>query len=293
MIPAISITGLTKNYGKICAVSDLNLEVGQGDAYCLLGPNGAGKSTTLNLMLGLTKADAGSIQLFGNSPHSIAARNATGNVAQDNDFPPNLTVLEVLELVRCHYPSPRPIDELIENFGLEQLANRLTGGFSGGQRRRLALALAFAGNGKIVFLDEPTTGLDSKTRKRFWEYSSQYLKQGGTLVVTTHHLDEIESIASRICLIDQGKVKLEGSVGEIQQRLGQKYIQFVCDRPPELSPVLQSSFEDGLCKIVTSNGDETIRQLVHSGVAFSNLEIRNASLEEAIEKLTSVKEKAG
>lgn len=290
MTPAISIKGLTKNYGAVRAVFDLDLEVRQGEAFCLLGPNGAGKSTTINLMLGLTKPDDGSIRVFGHEPHSSAAQHMSGYVAQDSDFPQLLTVLEIIKLVRCHYENPRPVDELIENFGLGEIADRLTGGFSGGQRRRLALALAFAGNGRLVFLDEPTTGLDSTARKNFWTYSKKYIKQGGTLVLTTHHLEEIETIADRICLINQGQIQLEGSVGEIQKRLGQKHVHFTCKDfhtiSPALSPVSQLVHEDDRVQIISPDADEIIRQLVASGVAFSDLEIRNASLEEAIEKLT-------
>ncbi|MBL4890376.1 MAG: ABC transporter ATP-binding protein [Rhizobiaceae bacterium] len=286
MAPAIAIEGLTKNFGVVCAVSDLDLEVRQGEAFCLLGPNGAGKSTTINLMLGLTKPDNGSIRVFGHEPHSSAAKHMTGYVAQDSDFPALLTVLEILELVRCHYQNPRPTDELIENFGLGDIADRFTGGFSGGQRRRLALALAFAGNGELVFLDEPTTGLDSTARKNFWAYSKEYIKRGGTLLLTTHHLEEIETIADRICLINQGRIQLEGSVGEIQKRLGQKHIHFTCKNLHSISPVSQLVHEDDRVQIISPDADEIVRQLVSSGVAFNDLEIRNASLEEAIEKLT-------
>ncbi|MBL4725759.1 MAG: ABC transporter ATP-binding protein [Rhizobiaceae bacterium] len=286
MAPAIAIKGLTKNFGAVRAVSNLDLEVKQGEAFCLLGPNGAGKSTTINLMLGLTKPDNGSVHVFGHEPHSSAAQQMTGYVAQDSDFPPLLTVREIIKLVRCHYQNPHPADELIEKFGLEDIADRLTGGFSGGQRRRLALALAFAGNGKLVFLDEPTTGLDSKARKNFWAYSKEYVKQGGTLVLTTHHLEEIEGVADRICLINQGEIQLEGSVKEIQKRLGQKHIHFACDNLPSLSPISQLVHENGHAQIISPDADEIVRQLVASGVAFNDLEIRNASLEEAIEKLT-------
>jgi ABC-2 type transport system ATP-binding protein len=285
LIPVIASKGLTKNFGSLCAVSDLNLSVMPGETLCLLGPNGAGKSTAINLMLGLTRPSAGSIRVLGHAPDARAARRAVGYVAQDSDFPPNLTVLEILELVRCHYPDPLQLDELIGSFGLETLTDRQTGGFSGGQRRRLSLALAFAGRGRIVFLDEPTTGLDGTSRRNFWIYAAAYVKSGGTLLLTTHHLEEIETMADRICLIDHGQIRLEGTVEHIRSRIAQKHISFACDELPDLTPVLDVVKEGGIYRIVSPDSDEVVRQLVTSGVAFSNLEIRSASLEEAIDHL--------
>ena len=215
---AISAIAVTKNYGAVRAVSGLDLEIDAGEAVCLLGPNGAGKSTTLNLILGLTKPDKGSVRIFDRPPNSFFARNIIGYAAQDSDFPPHLTAGEILNLVRQHYQRAQPSDELIEIFGLGTLANRYTGGFSGGERRRLALALAFAGEARIVFLDEPTTGLDSAARNHFWSHARAFTESGGTLVLTTHHLSEIETVASRICLIDEGRIRLEGSVEQNQEQ---------------------------------------------------------------------------
>jgi len=243
-------------------------------------------------MLGLTMPDEGSISIMGNDPKSRAARNLTGYVAQDSDFPSNLTVREIINLVRSHFQRPRSTDELISDFGLEELADRYTGGFSGGQRRRLALALAFAGQGKIVFLDEPTTGLDARGRKVFWAYSKEYIESGGTLIITTHHLDEIETVADRICLINHGRVELEGSVVQIKRRVGRKYVRFTCASLPELSPVLQIDKQGGVYQIMTTDAEEVVRQLVLSGEIFGELEIRSASLEEAIENHTSMNEKS-
>ncbi len=280
---AISLSGVSKNYGEISAVSNLSLEVESGEVLCLLGPNGAGKSTALNLMLGLIKPDHGSIEIFDNRPNSNAAHSQIGYVAQDNDFPENLTAREVIKLVASHYSNPGVTDELINTFGLDQLAERYTGGYSGGERRRLALALAFAGNASLVFLDEPTTGLDKTARLRFWEYSKEYVKRGGTLVVKTHHLEEVEHLASRVCLIDHGIIRLEGDIEEIKQRLGQKLLSFACDNLPSLSPVSNYLYVDGFHRITSLNADEIVRQLVNSEIPFANLEIAGLSLEQAIE----------
>ncbi len=286
---AIVSEGLKKKYGSRHAVVDLNLQIRQGETLGLLGPNGAGKSTSINMMLGLIRPTAGSVRILGHAPHTHVARRVTGYVAQDVDFPPFLTAAEVLRLVRSHYPDPAPLDELIDGFGLDALAGRQTGGFSGGERRRLALALAFAGRGRIVFLDEPTTGLDGESRRAFWTFAKRFVDDGGTLLLTTHQLEEIESVADRICLIDRGSVRLEGTLDDIRRRVAQKQIRFVGDAPPELSPVTQITVENGVVCITTPDADAVVRQLVASGAAFRDLEIRSATLEEAIGHLAPQK----
>ncbi len=286
MPPAISLRGLDKRFGKVHAVRGIDLSVQQGQAFCLLGPNGAGKSTAINMMLGLSTPDAGTVEIFGHAPKSRAARLITGYTAQDSDFPPNLRVREILDMVRKHYPAPRSMAELLENFGLEPLKNRFTGGLSGGQRRRLGLALAFAGNGKLVFLDEPTSGLDSTARKGFWAFARRFRDAGGTLLVTTHHLEEIEGIADRICLINHGKIQIEGSVADIRAQLGHKTVHFKAQECPQISPVISLSEKDGCYTVITADADALVRSLVASGVDFHDLEIRAASLEQAIDELS-------
>ncbi len=285
MEPAIRARGLTKSYGALCAVSGLDLDIGQGEAFGLLGPNGAGKSTTINLMLGLIRPSAGSVDILGYPAGANAARQAVGYVAQDSDFPLNLTAREILNLVTSHYRDPVPGAELVDDFELQALVDRQAGGFSGGERRRLALALAFAGRGRIVFLDEPTTGLDGAARRRFWNRAKAHVQDGGTLVITTHQLNEIEDVAKRICVIDHGEIRLEGTVEYIRRQLGRKTIRFACDGLPDLSPVSAVHESDGIYQIVSADADEVVRQLVASGAAFRDLEIVGASLEEAIESL--------
>ncbi len=284
--PAIVARGLTKNFGDLRAVDDLDLEIRQGETLGLLGPNGAGKSTTINLMLGLSRPSAGSVRIFGHAPQAREARQTTGYVAQDSDFPPNLTAAEILDLVRSHYPDPAPRDELIDHFDLASLTGRQVGGFSGGQRRRLALALAFAGRGRIVFLDEPTTGLDRDARRAFWAFARRFMDAGGTLLLTTHQLEEVEAVADRVCLIDQGRIRLEGTVGEIRRRVAQKQVRFACDDLPELGPVSRVERDNGVVTITTPDADALVRELVGGGAQFRDLEIRSASLEEAIEQLS-------
>ena len=284
--PSIVARGLTKHFGNLCAVDNLDLEIRRGETLGLLGPNGAGKSTTINLMLGLSRPSTGSVRIFGHPPQARQARRVTGYVAQESDFPPNLTVVEILDLVRSHYPDPVPRDDLIGHFALESLADRQVGGFSGGQRRKLALALAFAGRGRIVFLDEPTTGLDRDARRGFWGFARNFIGTGGTLLLTTHQLQEVEAVADRVCLIDQGRIRLEGTVGEIRRQVSQKQVRFACQDLPELEPVSRIQHDDGVVTVTTPDADALVRRLVEFGVAFSDLEIRSATLEEAVEQLS-------
>jgi len=285
---AISVKNLSKSFGKVQALSGLDIEIPQGEAFCLLGPNGAGKSTAINLMLGLSKADSGTIQVFGHMPVSREAREMVGYAAQDTDFPPFLKVREIIRLVRSHFQNPLSEAELLDGFGLSDLADRYTGGFSGGERRRLSLALAFAGRGKVVFLDEPTVGLDAKSRRNFWDHTKSYVAEGGTVIVTTHHIDEIETLADRICLINNGKNQLSGTVHEIKNSLGQKRITLKCADLPELPYILNSKNQDGTITIDTSNADALVRILVQSGAEFSDLEIRSSTLEEALNAQTEI-----
>jgi len=284
---AIALNAVTKRFGSVEAVRGITLSVPQGQAFCLLGPNGAGKTTTINLMLGLTQPNAGTVSLFGHPPHARAARQQVGLVAQDTDFPETLTPREILHLVRAHYPAPAPEAELIDGFGLTAIADRQTGGFSGGQRRRLGLALAFAGGGKVIFLDEPTTGLDAAARDAFWAYAQARRDAGATLVITTHHLHEIESIAERICLIDQGVVRLDGSVAEIRDRIDRRIVRFRNDADLSTDRYGPHDRVGDTVTFATSDADGLVASLVRDGVAFRQLEVLTASLEEAIAAIAS------
>ena len=280
---AISLKNVSKSFGKTKAVTNLSIDIPKGEVFCLLGPNGAGKSTTMDLMVGLTKPNSGTINVLGNDPRSDKAKLSMGYVPQDSDFPLNLTWSEIIDLVSAHYKTSHSQEELLTRFGLLDLADRYVGGFSGGQKRRLALALAFAGNNELVYLDEPTTGLDSKARKAFWTYVREYIKRGGTVVVTTHHLEEIEEIATRVCLINRGEKKFDGSVDEIKGRLGQKSLSFECDKLPELSPITEISKTGERFQVISPDADLVVKQLVESESTFRNLEISSVTLEQAIE----------
>ena len=180
------LRGIHKRYGQVDALQGVDLELRPGELVALLGPNGAGKTTAVSILLGQRRPDAGTARLFGRDPTLPATRRPVGATLQESGFPDNLTVAEVVDLVRIHYPDPAPTRELLDRFGLAELAGRRAGGLSGGQTRRLAVALAFAGRPRLAVLDEPTTGLDVEARRGLWELLRAFVAEGGSVLLTTH-----------------------------------------------------------------------------------------------------------
>jgi ABC-2 type transport system ATP-binding protein len=215
---AAALRRVTKRFGETTALDAVDLEIAAGEVVALLGPNGAGKTTALSILLGLRRPDSGRAELFGCDPRRPSARTAIGVTPQDGGFPLTLRVGEVVDLVRAHFPHPAPRQELLERFGLADIARRQTGGLSGGERRRLSVALAFAGRPQAVFLDEPTTGLDIEARRAAWREVGRFAGEGGTVLLTTHYLEEAEALASRIVLIARGRIVAEGTSVELAAR---------------------------------------------------------------------------
>jgi ABC-2 type transport system ATP-binding protein len=217
---AVSVRGVVKRFGSATALDHLDLDVSAGETLTLLGPNGAGKTTAIRVMLGLRRPDAGTAKLFGLDPRESRSRLQVGVTPQELDLPGTLRVGEVLDFARRHFPEPAALPDLLEQFLLEELARRQVGGLSGGERRRLAVALAFAGNPRALFLDEPTTGLDVESRRAVWSAIRQFGDRRGTVVLTTHSLDEAESLATRVAIISRGRIAREGTVTGLTAQLG-------------------------------------------------------------------------
>jgi ABC-2 type transport system ATP-binding protein len=212
---AAALREVTKHFGDTLALDRVDFELRTGELLALLGPNGAGKTTALSILLGLRRPDSGRAELFGEDPQRCEARVAVGVTPQESGFPQMLRVSEILELVRAHFPSPAPIAELLDRFRLTQLAHRQTGGLSGGERRRLSVALAFAGQPRAVFLDEPTAGLDVEARRDVWRELRAFTACGRTVLLTTHSLEEAQALASRVALLARGRIVAEGSPTEL------------------------------------------------------------------------------
>jgi ABC-2 type transport system ATP-binding protein len=213
---AAELRGAGKRFGDTVALDDVDLDVRYGDTLALVGPNGAGKSTAVSLLLGLRRPDAGAARLCGLDPTQPSARRTIGVVPQEIDLPPALRVAEIVDLVRAHHPAPEARGPLLERFGLARLARRQAGGLSAGQRRRVALALAFAGRPRLLFLDEPTAGLDLESRQGLWRDLRAHAAQGGATLLTTHHLDEVATLADRLVVLKRGRVVGSGTVDEIR-----------------------------------------------------------------------------
>lgn len=282
-IPAIDATGLVKRFGRVTALDGLDMRLAPGEALGLLGPNGAGKSTALSLMMGLRRPDAGRIALFGQAPGSEGARRAIGATPQSTGFPAQLTPREMLAYAAARHADPAPLGDLVEAFGLTRLVDRRMTGFSGGELRRVALALAFAGRPRLVFLDEPTTGLDSDAQAAFAAVARDYVRGGGALVLTSHHWDEIEAICTRITLIDDGRRVLEGSLAEIRARTRQKRLRFAHDGPPP--GWLAARPEAGRWAADSDDADALVRRMTAEGVAFADLTVEPLALKAQIDAL--------
>ncbi|HZQ03618.1 MAG TPA: ABC transporter ATP-binding protein [Gaiellaceae bacterium] len=274
-----ALDAVTKRFGQTVALTSATFAVERGEVAALLGANGAGKTTALALLLGLRQPDSGTARLFGLDPRVPAARRNVGVALQEPTFPTTLRVRELLALVRVHYPTPAPDAALLERFGLASLAPRQLGGLSGGERRRVAVALAFAGRPALVVLDEPTAGLDPDARRDVWAAVRAHAGDGGTILLTTHHLDEADALAHRVVLLDRGVVAADDSVAAIKAAAGLTRVRFRA--PPGLA--VEGAERDGDClAILTRDAGAALEQLVRRGVPLAELEVRPLTLEEAI-----------
>ncbi|WP_051718089.1 ABC transporter ATP-binding protein [Streptomyces megasporus] len=279
-------SGVTRRYGDHTALDAVDFEIRQGELLGLLGPNGAGKSTLVSLLTGLKQVTSGRCELFGGDPRRPENRLRIGVTPQETGLPETLRVAEVVDFVAAHYPDPENRDELLERFGLSALARRQTGGMSGGEKRRLAVALAFVGRPRLVFLDEPTTGLDVESRKALWDRVAEFHADGGTVLLTSHYLEEIEALAERVVVLGRGRVLADDSVDAIRGLVRVHRVSLTAGDLPELPGVVGEHREDGRVHLMTGDPDQLVRELVKREVAFSGLEIRPTSLEEAFLTIT-------
>jgi len=280
----------TRGYGPVTALDGVSLDVPAGQLLGLLGPNGAGKTTLLQLLAGLRRPTAGTVELFGGDPRDAARRRRLGCTPQDTGLPPTLKVREVVDFVAGHFDNPVPRAELLEQFGLTGLERRQTGGLSGGQKRRLVVAVAFVGRPDLVLLDEPTTGLDVEARHALWDAVRAYHQGGGTVVLTSHYLEEVEALAERVVVIDQGRVRADGTLAEIRSLVPARRVRLRAFDLPDLAGVERSTRDGDRYELWTADSDALVRRLVTTGVAFTDLEVSAASLEDAFLALTSTQD---
>ena len=273
-------------YGSTEVLHDVSYSIGAGEAVALLGPNGAGKTTSLKLLTGLKKVQKGRATLFGSDPRVANVRRSIGVTPQDLSFPHAQKVGELMAFAQSHYPSPTARRALLDAFDLTDHAHRTASELSGGQQRRVAVALAFCGNPKAVFLDEPTTGLDGQCRQKLWDYILQFKANVGAIFLTTHYLEEAERIADRVVLLDQGRIIRAGTVDEIKKAVDVRIVRFSSGTDNiSLSSARLASTEGAWRTFLSYDADDTVRALVNSNIAFEDLEVLPASLEEAVSEL--------
>jgi ABC-2 type transport system ATP-binding protein len=288
--PVARIEGASKNYGAVQALVDFNFEVRAGELVALLGPNGAGKTTAIKLLLGLATPSRGKVSVFGGDPASTVTHTRVGAMLQVGRVPETLRVWEHIDLSSSYYPNPLPLNETLAIAGLEDLRNRKFGVLSGGQKQRVLFALAICGNPDLLFLDEPTVGLDVEARHLLWDEIRKLLRRGKTVVLTTHYLEEADALADRIGVINKGAIIAEGTPAEIKSRTAGKKIRCITQLS---ATVIQSlpgvsavqSDRDAMV-IHTAQAEEVLRGLLRLDLEISGIEVSGAGLEDAFLALT-------
>jgi len=293
MPPAAQLIDATKKYGSVEALKGVTIDIELGDVVAMLGPNGAGKTTSISLLLGLRKPTSGKALLFGLKPDDLNARCRVGVMLQESGIPTVLKVRELVDLFRSYYPKPMARDRAIAMAGLEEKANAQVKELSGGQKQRLYFALAVCGDPDVLFLDEPTVGMDVEGRRSFIERIAEFIQMGRTVVLTTHYLEEADQLAKRVIVIDRGLVIADASPQEIKSRVAGKRVRFtsaaLTEKDMEGLPVTTSTFVDHTVQLLTNQPEAVLRELFRRGVDMSDLEVSGADLEDAFISLTTHK----
>ena len=279
------MSSVTHRYGDVVALDGLDLEIRTGEVLGILGPNGAGKTTAIGLLLGTLRAQEGTVRVFGHEPGADAVRIRRGAMLQVSGVPDTLTVAENLQLFSSYYPAPLPVSRLLRMAGLEELGGRRYGRLSGGQKQRVMFALALAGDPELVFLDEPTTGLDVEARRSLWNEILGLKAAGRSAVLTTHYMEEADALADRIVVIHQGRVIAEGTSAEIKSRAADRRIRCISsvtrDEVAALPGVARVDADGQHLEILTGVPEELLRTLLAMDPDLRDLQVTGAGLEEA------------
>ncbi|MBH35355.1 MAG: ABC transporter [Dehalococcoidia bacterium] len=286
---AIDTNQLTKKYGDFQAVNNVSLRVRKGEIFALLGPNGAGKTTTVEILEGHRSKTSGQVKVLGMDPseNSTEFRSRVGIVLQETGIEQYLTAVEILEQFTNFYESPRSISELLEMTGLREDKDKRVKKLSGGQKRRLDVAIGLCGNPDLLFLDEPTTGFDPSARRAFWDMIKNLKTDGTTVVLTTHYMEEAEYLADTVALMNHGKLVSQGSLSDLKISNNQTSITFKFDESPTKLPAdIQeiSKISEGMVLINTESPTAVLADLtgwaISEGIELKNLEVSRQTLEE-------------
>ncbi len=297
MDATIELQGLVKTYrggpqGPVRAVRGIDVSIARGETVALLGPNGAGKSTTIDMMLGLTRPDAGVVTVFGKTPREAVDAGTVGAMLQTGELIRDLSVRELVALVGSLYPGPMDVDEALEVAGLSAVAGQRTQKLSGGQTQRVRFAVALVPDPQLLVLDEPTVAMDAQGRRDFWAAMREYAARGRTVLFATHYLEEADANADRAVLMAQGEIVADGPTTEIKARVGTRTIRATL---PEASlddlgvlPGVTNAERHGETVILRcSDSDAAIRALLADYASARDIEVTGAGLEEAFLELTA------
>jgi ABC-2 type transport system ATP-binding protein len=284
------LTGVKKRFGKTVALDGLDLQVRPGELFSVLGPNGAGKSTAVSLMLGLLRPEAGEARLFGLSPLLVEPRRQVGVMMQEVTLAPELRVREHIALVASYYPQPLTPAATMELTNVSSLSARTYGNLSAGQKRQVQFAMAVCGRPKLLFLDEPSVGLDVRAREMMWSTLRQLVRNGSSIVLTTHYLEEAESLSNRVAVLNKGRLIASGTVNEIRTLVVRKHITcstaLAIDQIAAWPDVESVTRDQQRLQISTSNSEAVVRRLLAADSDLQELEVRRAGLAEAFTELT-------
>jgi ABC-2 type transport system ATP-binding protein len=285
-----NLENVNKNYGDVRALRAVNFRVHAGEVVASLGPNGAGKTTAVKLLLGLLQANAGKVRIFGADPTNPENRMRTGAMLQVGRVPETLRVREHIDLFSTYYPKPLALAAVLATAGLEKLSDRKFGDLSGGQRQRVLFALAICGDPDLLFLDEPTVGLDVEARRMLWDEIRQLVSRGKTVLLTTHYLEEADALADRVAVINQGEIIAEGTPAEIKAQTAGKRIRCITRLPlsalRQIPGVNEIKEDREAIELHAAEAEPVVRELLARDLSLSGLEVTSAGLEEAFLALT-------
>ena len=289
--PAVHLRGLTKRFGSVTAVDNLDLRIEPGEVVAFLGPNGAGKTTTIDMMLGLARPTAGSVEVYGHAPTEAVARGRIAAVMQTGDLLKDVSVAEIVQMTASFFSRTRPVTEVLERAGIADIANRRVAKCSGGQQQRLRFALALLPDPDLMVLDEPTTGMDVEGRRDFWNAIRADAQAGRTVLFATHYLEEADAYADRIVLIRKGQVVADGTASEVKALAAGRQVRATLPGADEvrlaaLPGVDRAEVRGGTVLLHTNDSDGVARYLLTQTPA-RDLEITSRNLEDAFLALTS------